>query len=75
LKPAFYIFVPVRSDVTTNLQYFSIITTTTKDRVAGILPARAATVSVAETAVFRGQDALDTRGRDARDTKNTDLSL
>jgi hypothetical protein len=39
------------------------------------LPARAATVSVAETAVFRGQDALDTRGRDARDTKNTDLSL
>jgi hypothetical protein len=49
--------------------------TTTKDRVAGILPARAATVSVANTAIFRGQDALDTRGRDARDTKNTDLSL
>jgi hypothetical protein len=57
------------------VNFFSRFSTTTKDRVAGILPARAATVSVAETAVFRGQDALDTRGRDARDTKNTDLSL
>jgi predicted nucleotidyltransferase component of viral defense system len=57
------------------MQFLTGVNTTTKDRVAGILPARAATVSVAETAVFRGQDALDTHGRDARDTKNTDLSL
>ncbi len=31
------------------------INTTTKDRVAGILPACAATVSVAETAFFEGR--------------------